>query len=140
VSQTPDITEIIRQYGGDPVVDLPFWEACRDGKFLLHRCARCNRHYWPATRCIEHGAEAMGWVESAGKGEVYTYTIVHHAYTPAMKGKTPYAVAVVKLDEGPFYHTNIIDCPPDKVAVGMRVQATMIPHETGLTIPVFRPA
>lgn len=135
---TVDIEDIIRNVGGDPA-DLPFWEGCQEGKFLLHRCNICNRHYWPASRCTEHGNSDMAWVESTGKGLLYTYTVLHRALTSSMKDKVPYAVGVVQLDEGPFYHTNIIDCGYDQVYVGMRVSCELTNHESGLVIPVFKP-
>lgn len=133
-----DIVSIIKNVGGDPA-DLPFWEGCREGQFLLHRCNTCNRHYWPASRCIEHGSQNMTWVETSGTGTVHTYTVLHRALTKSMKDKVPFAVAVVQLDEGPFYHTNIVNCAYDEIEVGMRVSVDMIKHENGLTMPVFKP-
>jgi uncharacterized protein len=130
---------VVRSFGGDPL-DLPFWDACREGRFLLHRCDICKRSYWPASRCIEHGPQAMQWVSAAGNGTLYTYTIMHHAYTPSMKGKTPYVVAVVKLAEGPFFHSNVIDCPVEDVRVGMALKAVMREHESGLVVPMFQRA
>jgi uncharacterized OB-fold protein len=128
----------IRKVGGDPA-DLPFWEGCVAGRFLLHRCEMCARHYWPASRCIEHGDAAMAWVESSGRGQLYTYTVMHRAYTPETRDKVPFVIAVVQLDEGPFYHSNILDCAHDAVAVGMPLEVVMAPHDSGLTIPQFRP-
>jgi uncharacterized OB-fold protein len=137
MSTDVDTLSIIRGCGGDPL-DLPFWEACRDGRFLVHRCDECGRSYWPASRCVQHGATAMRWVEASGRGTLYTYTVMHHAYTPAMKGKTPYVVGVVQLEEGPFFHSNIVDCPLDAIAIGMPLRMTMTQHDNGLTMPVFR--
>ena len=136
MSATPDTLTIVRTFGGDPL-DLPFWNACREGQFLLHECELCKRNYWPASRCIEHGPQAMRWVAASGRGTLYTYTVMHHAYTPSMKGKTPYVVAVVKLDEGPFFHSNLIDCPLDQVRIGMPLAAVMREHESGLVVPMF---
>ena len=133
------LLKAIRQVGGDDV-DLPFWQACREGRFLIHRCGVCQRSYWPASQCTQHGDTDMRWVEATGRGKVYTYTVVHHAYTPAMREKTPFVVAVVKLEEGPFFHTNILDCPHDEVRVGMPVQVMIEPTDEGLTLPMFRPA
>lgn len=129
----------IRQYGGD-VADIPFWEACEQGVFLLHRCNVCGRHYWPASRCVEHGDDDMQWVEASGRGHVYTFTVMHRAYTPDKRDKVPFAIAVVQLSEGPFYHSNIVNCPYDQVAIDMALQVVMVPHESGLTIPQFKPA
>lgn len=130
---------IIRSFGGS-ALDLPFWEACRAGRFLLHRCSACGASYWPASMCVQHGADSMEWVEGSGRGTLYTYTVMHHAYTPAMKGKTPYVVGVVKLDEGPFFHATIVGCALDAIAIGMPLYAVMTPHESGLVVPEFRPA
>ncbi|HEY9545524.1 MAG TPA: OB-fold domain-containing protein [Solimonas sp.] len=133
-----DIAGAIRNLGGD-ILDLPFWEACRDGRFLLHRCNVCGRHYWPASRCVVHGAQSMAWLPASGRGTLYTYTVMHHAYTPTMKGKTPYVVAVIRLDEGPYFHSNLIDCTLDQVRIGMQLQSAMIEQDNGLVVPVFRP-
>lgn len=134
-----DIAAIVHSFGGD-ALDLPFWEACREGRFLLHACGICGRRYWPASRCIVHGDAQMRWIDSSGRGTLYTYTVMHHAYTAAMKGRTPYVVAVVKLDEGPYFHSNLVECPVEALRIGMPLQATMVEHESGLVVPVFRPA
>lgn len=138
MTETPDLLTAIRATGGD-ALDLPFWEACREGRFLVHRCGICGRAYWPASRCVEHSDRDMKWVEASSRGVLYTYTVMHHAYTPDMQGKTPYVVGVVKLEEGPLYHSNVIGCPVEDVAVGMPLEAVMEPHPSGLTLPKFRP-
>jgi uncharacterized OB-fold protein len=132
------LIDAIRQFGGDPA-DAPFWEACKSGRFLLHRCGVCARCYWPASRCVDHGDGDMRWVDSSGQGELYTYTIMHHAYDARLAAKTPYVVGVIKLDEGPYFHSNVVGCALEDVGVGMRLEAHMIEHESGLTIPVFSP-
>ncbi len=138
MSSRQNMLESIMEFGGSPE-DLPFWEACHKGRFLVHRCNLCRRYYWPASQCIEHGDQAMEWCDSSGRGELYTYTVLHRALAPSMKDKVPYAVGVVKLDEGPFFHTNIIHCHHSELTVGMRLEAVMQEHESGLTIPLFKP-
>jgi uncharacterized OB-fold protein len=137
VNAASELEIIIRQFGGDPA-DLPFWEGCLEGRFMLHRCAICQRSYWPASRCVEHGSAAMAWVTVSGIGSLYTYTVMHHAFTSSMKAKVPYVVGVIRLDEGPFYHSNVIDCPPGELRIGMLLRAEMTKHESGLIVPVFR--
>lgn len=129
---------LVESLGGDPA-DMPFWDGCRQGIFLLHHCDICGRHYWPASRCIEHGDAAMQWVQSSGHGQLYTYTVMHRVLASAFKDKVPYVVGVVQLDEGPFFHSNIVDCELDRIEVGMRLQAAMSEHANGLTVPLFRP-
>lgn len=119
-------------------LDAPFWEGCKQHLFLVHRCMTCGRAYWPASTCIDHGSSAMEWQPASGHAEVFTYTVVHHAYDRSMVDKLPYAATVVKLDEGPFFHTDIVGCAADDVHIGMRVRVvfeavgddTVIPHFT----------
>jgi uncharacterized OB-fold protein len=139
MSEPVDILTIIQGVGGDPL-DLPFWEACRRGEFLVHRCGVCNRSYWPASRCVVHSSQAMSWMRATGRGQVHTYTVIHHAYTPEMKAKIPYNVSVVQLEEGPFFHTNVIGCPNEALHVGMEVEAVFVDQPNGLILPMFRPA
>jgi uncharacterized OB-fold protein len=119
--------------------DEPFWKGCIAHQFLLHRCTICERDYWPASTCIDHGSQSMEWAESSGAGVVHTYTVVHHAYTPEWADKIPYAMAVVRLAEGPFFHTNIVGCDPADVHVGMKVTVIWDDVDADVTIPRFTP-
>jgi hypothetical protein len=58
----------------------------------------------------------------AGKGEVYSYTIVTDA--PAgFEDQAPYVLALVKLDEGPMITAQLTDLEAlDTVKIGMRVE------------------
>ena len=120
-------------------LDLPFWRACVDEQFLIHRCERCGRAYWPASCCVDHGAEAMRWVPATGRGVVHTFTVFHHAYDAAYVDRLPYVIAVITLDEGPFFHTDIVECDPADVFVGMAVEAVYERLDDEWTIPHFRP-
>ena len=43
-----------------------------------------------------------------GQGTIYSYSIVRLSYHPFFRGKAPYAVAYVDLDEGPRFLTNVV--------------------------------
>jgi hypothetical protein len=45
---------------------------------------------------------------------------------------------VVRLDEGVLLVGNVLDCPPEVVAVGMPVEVAIIDVEPGLRLPLFR--
>ena len=120
-------------------LDMPFWRACVDEQFLVHRCDLCGRAYWPASCCITHGATAMRWVEGSGRGVVHTFTVYHHAYDPTFADRLPYVIAVITLDEGPFFHTDIVECDPAAVVVGMPVEVVYERVDDEWTIPHFKP-
>jgi uncharacterized OB-fold protein len=138
---TPDVDlAVIKRLSGD-YLDLPFWEGTARHELRLHGCALCGRKYWPASQCIEHGDAQMEWAPANGGGIVHTYTIMYHAYAPQMAARVPFCVAVVQLDEGPFFHTNILDCPIEDIHVGLRVEVRFqLDESTGLTLPMFVPA
>lgn len=121
-------------------LDDPFWEGCARHEFLVHRCSECGRAYWPASSCLDHGSASMRWEPASGAGTVFTYTVFHHAYDPRFADRIPYALAVVQLDEGPFFHTDILECAADDVHVGMRVEVLYEDVADDLAIPHFRPA
>jgi hypothetical protein len=119
--------------------DAPFWEACRDERFLVHRCNACGRAYWPASSCVDHGSASMEWRAASGRGEVHTYTVVHHAYDPSLANRLPYALAVIRLDEGPFFHSDIVGCDPGELRVGLRVRAVFERVDAETVLPHFTP-
>src|SRR5947209_4946882 len=120
-------------------LDVPFWEACRAHRFMLHRCDACGRHYWPASSCVDHGVSAMAWVEASGRGEVHTYTVFYQRYNPAWTGDIPYNVAVVQLEEGPFFHTNIVEIDNADLRVGLPVEVVFDDLTPEASLPRFRP-
>jgi len=56
-------------------------------------------------------------------------------------GTEPYAIAVVKLDEGPTLMTNIVDCPqtPEALQLDMPVQVSFAKQTDDITLPLFAP-
>jgi uncharacterized OB-fold protein len=51
----------------------------------------------------------------------------------------PYVYALVDLDEGPRLTTNIVGCPVDEVAVGMRVRARFEDVDDATAVVLFEP-
>jgi uncharacterized OB-fold protein len=116
----------------------PFWDATREGRLVLPRCDACEFVIWyPRRFCPACGSRNVSWFEAAGTGTVYTFTIVAKGTGP-YRDSGPYVVAFVELDEGPRLMTNIVDVPPESVAVGQRVAVVFTPTEDGTALPRFR--
>jgi uncharacterized OB-fold protein len=131
-----------RPLPGDVVedaIDQPFWDACSDGVLLVYRCNICATSYWPAGSCRAHGMRDIEWVPAAGTGRLHTWTVVHQKYSRSFTDEVK-IVAVVKLDEGPFFHTNLIDVEEADLTVGLQVEVVFQSGEDGLVLPVFHPA
>jgi hypothetical protein len=74
---------------------------------------------------------------SAGRGTVYSATVVHRAPFPGLT--TPYEVAIVDLDEGWSMLTNLVDSPGVPTPIGTEVEVVWIDVDAELTLPGFRP-
>ena len=119
----------------------PFWDALREGRLVVQECAECaHLVHPPRPMCPECGSFEKGWREMSGRGEVYSYVVTHQAIHPSFSGNTPYATALVRLEEGPLLTTNLTDIAHDEIAIGMPVQVEFVAIADGITLPLFRRA
>jgi len=116
-----------------------FYDWCGRGELRFQRCTRCTafRHV-PRELCAECGSFEWDWAASRGRGTVFTYTVVARALHPAFLRATPYAAAIIELEEGVRILSNVIDCPPEKLRIGMRVRVDFERQNDSVTLPVFR--
>ena len=79
-----------------PTVETqPFWDAAREGRFLVKRCRACGKaHWYPRTHCPFCASADTEWTEAGGEGSIYSYSVMRRA-------DPVYVMAYVTLDEGP---------------------------------------
>jgi uncharacterized OB-fold protein len=107
----------------------PFWDGAARGELLYQHCGACGRTQFPPRRhCAHCQAGEPQWRQSAGRGAVHTFTVVHRAPTAAFKDEVPYTIALVDLDEGFRMMMNMLGCPPAEVEIGARVRVVFRPH------------
>ena len=76
----------------------------------------------------------------SGRGQVYSYTIMHRAPAPSFAAELPYVVALVELEEGVRMISNILECPPEQVRVGMPVKVVYEDIDDHAALFKFAPA
>jgi hypothetical protein len=106
-------------------VSGPFWVGCGEQRLLFQQCRACGTFQSvPRLCCANCRAGEFDWIESGGKGRVYTYTIVHHPPSPALKDEVPFVVIVVKLDDcgGVLLISNLVGEGALEVAVDRAVR------------------
>ncbi|OHV41442.1 hypothetical protein BCD49_07795 [Pseudofrankia sp. EUN1h] len=141
-----------------PVTE-PFWAGCARGELLFQRCAACATPGFPPTEaCRACLSRDLRWERSAGFGTLYSWTVVHRPVSPAFR--TPYAPAIVTLDEGyqlmtclvgltiaeirpelrlrVAFHSVVPAAPAIPAAPAVTVEAAGQPAAT--TLPYFEPA
>jgi uncharacterized OB-fold protein len=118
----------------------PFWDACKEGRFLLKHCNACGDDYfYPRPFCPKCWSSDVEWKQASGDGQVYTFSVVRQNDLPPFPERVPYVAAIVELDEGPHVMTNIDTSELDTVTIGMRVHVDFKPISDYVTIPVFKP-
>ena len=109
----------------------PFWDAAKDGKFLIRRCKACGEaHYFPRSICPFCFSDNTVWEESSGEGEIYTFSLMRKSATG------PYAIGYVTLKEGPSLLTNFVDCDLESLKIGQKVRVVFKPTD-GAPLPFF---
>ena len=85
-------------------------------------CPHCKAKLFPPRDvCPQCGGEAKQPYAFSGRGEVFSFTILHDA--PAgYEQYAPYAVALVKLEEGPMVTAQLTDLGDQPVEIGMPVE------------------
>jgi uncharacterized protein len=119
-----------------------FWTGGANGQLLIAQCTQCG--LWvspPAADCPDCGGALVPRPVS-GQGTVFTYTVNYQPFNPAVP--VPYVIAIVQLDEHPEIRiaTNIVDCEPDSVYIGLPVEVRFEHHEVdgeSVFVPVFTP-
>ena len=69
------------------------------------------------------GAEAHAWEphELSGAGTIYSFAVVRQPPL-GFEDQAPYALALVKLAEGPLITAQLTDCDADEIAIGQPVE------------------
>lgn len=86
---------------------------------ICHNCG--SKIFPPRDVCPECSKPAYEPYTFSGRGEVYSHTTVHSA-PEGYQGYTPYAVALIKLEEGPLVTAQLTDVSPEDVKIGMPVE------------------
>jgi len=119
---------------------LPWWQAAAEHRLVVQRCTACEHtRFPPAPICPECRSTEADWKEVSGRGEVYTYTLVHR---PIAGGQElPFVVAVIALEGsgGLRIISNLVDVNADDLEIGMPVDLVWEDMSTELAIPRFRP-
>ncbi len=126
----PAITEEMR----------PFYAAAARGELVVQRCGGCGALRFPArplcTACLSTASE---WIPVSGRGEVFSFTVMHQVYHPGFATEVPYAVVIVQLAEGPRMVSNLVGVDPHAIRIGMPARVVFEQISDVVTLPKFEP-
>lgn len=116
-----------------------FFDKSREHKLVLRHCRDCESFLHPSRpNCPSCGSENLEWLESQGKGTIYTFTITRQPVSRAFVGRLPWAVVEVELEEGINLISNLVECDPEEIEIGMPVEVIFEEVNEEFTLPKFR--
>ena len=119
----------------------PFWDATREGRLLLQCCEACGKFiHYPRIACPHCFSDRLGWRPASGRGTIYSFTVVHANAPSAFAADVPYAVAVIRLEEGVQMLSILVQCDFDALQCEQPVEVVFERIDDAFTLPTFRPA
>ena len=119
----------------------PFFEGAKRHELRVQRCSACGTHRFPAraicSACLSTDVE---WVPVSGRGEVFSFNVMHQVYHPGFAAEVPYAVVIVQLAEGAKMVSNLVGVQPHDIRIGMPVQVVFEDVSDEVTLPKFAAA
>ena len=130
---------------------VDFFNALLEGKLIGQKCLDCNSYTCPPkATCDNCGSRNLEAVELSGYGVIRTFTTTYVAPAGYEK-ESPYTVALVELDEGPWI-IGRIDLDPQEVEkldqelIGKRVKVygkefpteQFYPNKEKRIVPMFK--
>ena len=116
-----------------------FFEGARAGRLMVQKCDSCGMLRFPAhDLCSKCNSTASRWVPVSGRGEVFSFNIMHQLYHPGFAKEVPYAVVMVELEEGCKFVSNLLGIKPHEIRCGMPVEVTFEKLNDEVSMPKFR--
>jgi uncharacterized OB-fold protein len=119
-----------------------FWTGGADGHLMIAWCAQCELWVQPPTADCPQCQGGLEPRAVSGLGSVFTYTVNYQPFMPTVP--VPYVIAIVQLKEQDDLRiaTNIVDCDPDSVHIGLPVEVRFECQDADggrVFVPVFTP-
>ena len=98
-----------------------FYKYVGEHKLMAAKCNKCGTiQLPPRPACTKCMSKDQQWIPVNPKGTLLTYTIIHVA-PKEFETKAPYALGIVKFDNGGQLLGMVRDIEPTKLQVGMTV-------------------
>jgi uncharacterized OB-fold protein len=96
-----------------------YYEGLNNNRLLGLKCTACGAITTPPRlACRQCGSLENETTQLAGKGSILTFTSIHVG-VENRRGKTPYLVVMIKLDEGPWIMANLEGVDPSMATVDL---------------------
>jgi uncharacterized OB-fold protein len=117
-----------------------FWRACRAGRLEFTRCVPCQYFIHPSRPiCPKCRGRDLDVGAVSGQARLHSFTVNHQRWYPGQE--VPYVIGLAELVEQRNLRlmTNIINCPVDRVQIGMALRVVFENVSDEVALPMFEP-
>lgn len=114
-----------------------FFDAAAGGRFVLSRCPSGHWGRPQTRRCHRCGSDRLALEPASGRARLVSWAVVHPRPGEASDPAPVRVPAIVELDEGPWWWTQLVDVDLAALAEGTPLQVVFERPAGSETIPVF---
>lgn len=108
------------------VEHFEYWRHCNNGELRFQRCVDCGTwQHPPSPTCANCRSFQLRWEPVPTQNPyLFSYTVVYHAASPALKERVPYNVAIVAFEGMGDLRlvSNVVDAQPAEMGIGMPLE------------------
>jgi len=115
-----------------------FWDGCEEKELRIQECNCCKKlQHPPAPVCMHCHSFDLGYKVASGKGELYSFVVMHHPYVPPFDNPNP--IGLIELEEGVRIPAGLIGLEDgESPKIGQALQVEFHTFDGELTLPQFR--
>jgi uncharacterized OB-fold protein len=99
-----------------------FYAFIGEKRLMAAKCSKCGTLFLPPRQmCTKCFSTDLKWTELKKKGKLLTYTVIHIA-PKQFESMAPYAVGIIKLEDGLKLPGIIQNVKPEEIKVGMNLE------------------
>ena len=120
-------------------LNAEFYEQAQGGVLHLQQCSDCGviRHP-PRHHCAECSSGRYQWIPSAGRGQLFSWTVTHLPYDRGWAEDIPYITGVIELEEGVRLIGSIDGLGGEDLRIGLPMATKLSPHGPEFTFISLR--
>jgi uncharacterized protein len=122
-------------------ISRPFWDAVNERRLAVQRCTACGYfNHPPRTVCDACLSQELHLQPVSGRGQIYTFTVMHQRDVPGFESEAPFINIVVELEEQPMLLmvSNLPISERERVRIGAPVIVEFEDRGGGVIVPQFR--
>ncbi|HKZ93640.1 MAG TPA: Zn-ribbon domain-containing OB-fold protein [Candidatus Bathyarchaeia archaeon] len=112
-----------------------FYKFVGEGKLMAAKCINCGAVTLPPRpACSKCLSQNLKWIPVDEECKLLTYTMIHVS-PKEFESKVPYALGIVKFDDGSQLLGMIRDIEPNKIQIGMTLKVDFEKTSTSPSAP-----